>query len=189
MIALATGSIVLRDLHGVIVAETGMNDAGHYRFSVAPGVYEIQVLDPSCYLSFRRAHVPLSPDYHSTVNLYPIASDCGSSRMRPDPQLAYDDYHPDEKNPDLDLLVQYKIRTATDEQVKYEGPLLMLSFDLLAIRASTLVLDTRTLKATAKDHAFVDLGQTRMKVQSVELSARERTIRVVTTEETRDIHF
>jgi hypothetical protein len=193
-IALSGGPIILCDSHQVTVASTKMNDMGRFRLSVAPGVYEIQLVDPREYIPYRRARFRLASDRHSTVNLYPISRAGWALTVHgdvalPDPQVAYDDYHPDEKNPELDLLVQYNARKENGTQVEYEGPFLMLTFDFLTLRARTLTVNKETLKATSRDGAFVDLGQTRMRVDSVELTPKARAIRLVTREETREIRF
>jgi len=194
VIAGSSGRITLRDRNNVTVAETRMDTSGRYTVTVAPGVYEIQLLDPHTFIQNRRARVRFSPDQHSTVNLYPVSRGgwtltVHGDRRETDPQIAYDDYRPDEKDPDLNLVVQYRNRRETGGQIEYEGPYLMLSFDWISISAHTLTLDPATLKVTSKDHAFVDLGQTRIRVESVELNSRERIVHVVTLEETRDIHF
>jgi len=184
----SSGHVVLRDLRQRTAVEVGLDASAEYRLRVSPGIYEIQFLDLQSYLPYRRARVRLAAEPYSIVmNVYLIphtgtALTIHGDVSLPDPVLSYDDYHPDLKEPDLDLLVQYRNRTQSANGWRYEGPFLMVTFDAVTLRARTCYLDPATLMVTAADEAFVDLGSLRVRADRVELRPRDGAVRVFVPE-------
>ncbi len=185
--------VLLREVHQNTKEETALDSISEYRFSVPAGVYEIQFPNSRKFMAYRRAHVCLLPATHTKINLYPIAhagvaETISGDVALPDPKLSYDDYHPDRKYPEIDLLVQYGVRTEGATGVEYSGPFVMLTFDTLTLSARTCVLDPRTLRTVAKN-ALVDFGRTRMRADRAELNPHDRVIKVFLADGVQEYHF
>jgi hypothetical protein len=186
--------VVLRDVDTGVSVEAALEGSGAYRTKAPPGTYEIQFLNERWILPYRRARFRVHGGTLAGINLYSIphagtALTAHGDRALPDPELSYDEYHPDEKTPDLNLLVQYHARREHWATVEYQGPYLMLTFDTLTLRARTLLMERGTLKVTASQDVFVDLNGNRRRVAHAELDARERTLKFATDYGAPQVHF
>lgn len=180
--AVVDNSVILFDAtSGRQIAAVPLDPTGRYRLSVRAGVYRVTLGNTRDILPYQRAMFRLAPG-EQTLNLWPVfrsgvALDIRGDRRVADPSVRFDQ-HIDKRDPGLEIVIQFDRKERDHGDTVYTGEHLMLSVGLLTVRAKRIQVDSSNSEVRADGLVRIDLDHYSRTAAWVELSPKNRVMRL-----------
>jgi hypothetical protein len=166
-----------------VAARAQVNHRGEYRCAVPAGAYTIELEDTRSTLPYERAPFRVRAGKEHVVNVYPVFRSGialtikGDEQLR-DPSVETAEIRAGGGEREWGCQVRYTQRAHRNGRVEFGGTYLMLTCDLLTIRASDIAYHRKSSIITVEGRIKVSIGGDRFMPEKAEVDLGKRTLRM-----------